>query len=327
MEEKSRPEAAEDVASEQLLALDAKFTLFTQQVLEKLDSILELKQIVSQLCEGKKAQRQAEAAKKREQRAHEKSIREVGRLALPNCVFKKDRRICPKYLLWAHVGIQFGLVGDWRKFLRFVAHDWNCGTYLKKPIARISNRCHYWDHGIRNEASWCDMFGSERGLNPKTAYEIIWWEFRFHMAAVVQRMMRMPAFPDVDKEFVKALQVSCGDMAAMFDGLGQLRSGNYVFDQNDPECMEKVPEFKYLAMHVLQAFRRGIAQGIDEDLELIRQGKVTFMCHSAELQKESDHMAFRYKLVQGKVKPDVMNRMHDLHELGFFEFPKLEPVV
>ena len=69
MEEKSHP-AAEDVASEQLLALDAKFTLFTQQVLEKLDSILELKQIVSQLCEGKKAQRQAEAAKKREQRAH-----------------------------------------------------------------------------------------------------------------------------------------------------------------------------------------------------------------------------------------------------------------
>jgi len=107
----------------------------------------------------------------------------------------------------------------------------------------------------------------------------------------------------------------------MLDDLGQLRDGNFVFDQNDADCMEKVPEFKYLAMHVMQAFRRGISKGIDTDLELIRQGKATFLCHSAELKKESDHMKFRYKLVNGNVPPELMNRMHDLLDLGFFEFP------
>ena len=318
----SDSEEDEDV-SEQLHALNAKFSVFTQQVLERLDSILELKQIVSQLCEGKKATREANAAKKRAERAHQRSLKEVGLVPIPGQIFKNDPRIKVKYLLWAHVGIQFGLAGEWRKFLQYVSHDWNCNTYTKKPIARISNKCHYWDHGVRHETSWCDMFGSERALNPKTCYEIIWWGFRYHMVQIVTRMLRMPMFVETKSEFVKAMQVSCGDMAAMFAELGQLRQGNYEFDQGDAECLEKVPEFKYLALHVLQAFRRGISKGVDEDLELIRQGKVAFMCHCRQLQKEANNMVFQYKLRKGNVEESLRTRMMDLKDLGFFEFPEL----
>ena len=322
-----RDDTEEQDVTEQLCTLNAKFSVFTQQVLERLDSILELKQIVNQLCEGKKAQRQAEAAKKREQRAAVRSIREDGLLPLPGMIFKKDPRIGLKYLLWAHVGIQMGLTGQWRMFLQYIAHDWNVNTYLKKPIARISNKCHYWDHGVRHECSWCDMFGSERGLTPKTTYEILWWEFRYHMVEIVERLIRMPEFCNLKKEFIKALQVACGDMAAMFDEsqFKQLRSGNYDFDQNDAECLEKVPEFKYLALHVLQSFRRGISKGVDEDLELIRQGKMTFLCHCNTLEKDANMLRFQHNLRKGELPPEMLRRAHELDELGFFKFEKVVP--
>jgi len=309
-----------------LQQLNDKFTLFTQQVLQKLDSILELKEVVSKLTESKQLKRGAEAGRKRAQRARDRALKEKGLLPIPRNIWKRDPRIKLKYLQWAHVGIQFGMTGEWRLFLQYVAGNWNSGTYLKKPIAKCSNYPFWYDKGIRHENTWCDMFGSERGIVPKTAPEIKFWDFGYHMLAIFQRMEALPDWPNVQKkkEFVQALQVAAGEVGACSDA-GELVVANVEFNCRDPACFEKVPRFRYLALHVMQAFKRGICKPLDDDLELIRLGKVRFLEHCAELEKAGANMRFMHNLRKGNLTEAQRDQASELHDLGFFEFPKKEP--
>ena len=142
-----------------------------------------------------------------------------------------------------------------------------------------------------------------------------------HMLAVVQRMMEMPDWPNVNKEFVRACQVAMGAFAGCSD-LGPLVMKDVEFEPNDHECFEKVAEFRYLALHVMQAFRRGICKGIDENLELIRIGKTCFLAHCVELQKEGGHMRFLWNLRKGNMG-EHLEQCRALNDLGFFEFPKI----
>ena len=157
-----------------------------------MDDLLELKEVVHQLTESKRLQRGKDAERKRKQRERDAEEETRGRLSLPKIIFMKDKRIGLKYLLWAHVGIQFGVTGEWRTFLQYVASDWNNNTYTSKPITKSNNRCHWYDQGMRHDWSWADMFGSERGVNPRTVKEIKWWEFRWHMIEVCKRMVEQP---------------------------------------------------------------------------------------------------------------------------------------
>ena len=129
MDEEKEPES-----TQLLQELNEKFEAFTGQVLAKLDSILELKDTVQLLCESKRKQRKLEADRKREQRARDKAQKNKGLVPIPRNIWKRDDRIRVKYLMWAHIGLQFGVVGDWRPFLQYLAHAWNVCTYLKKPI-------------------------------------------------------------------------------------------------------------------------------------------------------------------------------------------------
>ena len=126
-------EAAEVAATCLLLDLNDKFDRFAADVLGKLDGIMELKTVVAQLCESRCRQRASEAARKRDQRARDKEERERDRIPLLNNIFRHDTRLKLKYFYWAHIGIQFGLVGDSARFLQFVAGDWNHQTFLKSP--------------------------------------------------------------------------------------------------------------------------------------------------------------------------------------------------
>ena len=309
------PQEKEEMDAEQLLQeLNAKFTVFTAQVLERLDSILELKLVVSKLTESKQLKRNQEAERKRAQRARDREQREKGLLSIPRDIWQRDERIKMKYLLWAHVGVQYGMVGDWRLFLQYIAHEWNTCTYVKKPIAKCSNRPQWWDDGLRHENTWCDMFGSERGIVSKTAPEIKFWDFGFHMAEIVNRMQSLPDWPNVSKQFVQATQIALGDMC-------ELTIKGTEFQCRDSECFE-VPEIRYLALHVLQSFKRGICTAVDDDLELIRLGKVSFMQHVAELETASADLRFQWDLRNGKMTSAQMDMCHELRDLGFFEFPK-----
>ena len=313
-----------EMDAELLQLLNDKFTVFTEQVLQKLDSILELKEVVLQLTESKQLKRSQEAGRKREQRARDREHREKGLLQIPRDIWRRDERIKLKYLQWAHVGIQFGMAGQWRLFLQYVAGSWNSDTYLKKPIAKCSNYPFWYDNGIRHENTWGDMFGSERGIVPKTAPEIKFWDFAYHMLAVLLRMENLPDWPNVSKQFVQAVQVAAGEVGPMSD-TGTLIINNVQFDCRQSECYEKVPEFRYLALHVMQSFKRGICKPLDDDLELIRVGKVRFLEHCCKLQKAAGHMRFLHNLRKGNMTDQQMAQCHELKDLGFYEFPKREP--
>ena len=314
----------QNMDAELLQELNAKFEVFTEQVLRKLDSILELKEVVSRLSESKQHKREREAERKRAQRTRDREQREKGLLPLPRDIWRRDERIKLKYLQWAHVGLQFGMAGEWRTFCQYLAHEWNVCTYNKKPIAKCSNYPHWWDNGIRHDYTWCDMFGSERGIVPKTAPEIKWWDWGFHMLAVVQRMENLPDWPNVNKQFLQAMQVAMGDMAGASES-GELTVRGVEFRCREAQCFEKVDQFRYLALHVLQAFKRGICKAVDDDLELIRVGKVRFLEHCVQLEKAATHMRFHWKLRKGNMTTEQMNQSHDLCDLGFFEFPAAEP--
>ena len=304
-------------ADELLQQLSTKFDLFTGQVLEKLDCI---RAEVNKLSESQRKKRGQDADRKRIQRTKARQQRLKNLLALPKNIWYRDDRIKLKYLQYAHVGIHFGLSGDWRTFFEYLAHDWNTGTYQKKPIAKISNRCHWWERGLRHDVTWCDMFGSERGIQPKAANEIKWWDWSSHMLAVVKRMQSLPDWPNVNQEFVRACQVAMGQMAACSD-VGTLELCGAEFDPTDHECFEKVPKFKWYTLHVMQAFRRGICKGVDENLELIRLGKTTFLAHCNELQKAGTHMKFLWDLKKGDMA-EHQQQCTALSDLGFFDFPE-----
>ena len=320
----SQEETKNEMDAELLHALNDKFEVFTAQVLQKLDQLLELKTEVQKLSEGKRQQRDGAAERKRVQRARDREHRRRALLSIPNDIWRQDPRIKVKYLQWAHIGIQFGISGDWRLFLQHLAHDWNACTYLKKPIARCSNYPHWWDSGLRHENTWCDMFGSERGIVPKTAAEIKFWDFGNHVFAVVQRMETMPQWPNCPKNFVEAMQVAMGQMAGGTEGSPPFVVNGTEFDCRDAEAFEKVPEFRYQALHVMQAFKRGIIKGCDENLELIRLGKVSFLVHCKELEKEAAHMSFTYKLRHGKLTKEQRDHAEVLRDLGFFEYPAVQ---
>ena len=314
-----------------LLDLNDKFDRFAADVLGKLDGIMELKTVVAQLCESRCRQRASEAARKRDQRARDKEERERDRIPLQNNIFRHDTRLKLKYFYWAHIGIQFGLVGDSARFLQFVAGDWNHQTFLKKPIARISNRPNYWKGGIRHECTWCDMFGSERKVNSKTCWEIIFWDFKYHMVQVVKRMATMPDWPNVARPFKDAVRVALGDMHCVLeDEIGPLTIKGHTFEPQMPsEDLDKVPHFKILVQQVMQAYRRGISKGYDNDLEVVRIGKRCYDEHCKLLRKESNNMRFLVNL-KGHAGRKLTDQERDHREhlgfLGFYEKPDIKTV-
>ena len=319
-------EEKEESISMRMAELNETFQIFTEEVLQKLDQLLSLRETVQELCEAKIAKRQCESERKRKQRDALRQDNEKGRVSPPKNVWQRDDRLKVKYLEWAHIAMQFGLAGEWRLYFQFLADDWNNHTYFKKPIAKISNRLHRWDNGLRIECTWTDMFGSERGILPKTAFEIGWWEFRWHFNAIVSRMRQLPLFKQIQPEFLKAIQVMLGDLGEMYDedpvvGAYNVKGYDFSHDMHH-EIWTKVPDFRLMALHVLQSFRRGISRPVDPELELVRLGKMCFLEHASALQKKVHHIHFLDNLKKGETLDESMEADRRLiKELGFWEEP------
>ena len=240
-----------------LAQLNETFRTFTDQVLRKLDQILELRETVRDLCESRLQKRQAASERKRKHR--EVCAARLDLVKMPGDIWRRDDRLRKKYLEWAHIGLQFGLVGDWRLYLQYLADDWNNHTYRKKPLAKISNRLHRWDHGLRHEGTWCDMFGSERQICGKNAAEIGWWKFKWHFSSIVSVMRRLPLFGSVHADFLTAIRIMLGDLHTLYDEdnppcIGPWVVGGLEFAHDmPPESWSKVPEFSMVSMHFSRA--------------------------------------------------------------------------
>ena len=102
--------------------------------------------------------------------------------------------------------------------------------------------------------------------------------------------------------------------------MGSYNVKGYDFSHDmEPEVWEKIPEFRMMALHVLQSFRRGISKPVDPDLELVRLGKMQFLEHATSLQRKVAHIQFLDKLKKGPLDATMEADRQRLKELGFWE--------
>ena len=217
-EEKNAPELQEESEEEpdeepMLLRLVENFDVFSRQVLEKLDALLEMKETVDKLFTASQWKKSKDAERKRQQRAREQEQRRSHMIPLPTDIWRRQQQLRDKYLLWSHVGIQYGIIGDVLPFLVWLASDWNHNTFLKKPVTRVSNRPNYWAGTFRQECTWTDMFGRETGLKEATFGEAKFWDFNAHMGQILERMELMPDWPNVQTKFHEVIRLCASSFA------------------------------------------------------------------------------------------------------------------
>ena len=319
-EEKHAPEQ-EVVARDVIVRLAERFEIFTEQVLKKMDALLEMRESVDQLLHRKSAKRSQDAQRKRKERTQAARQKTEDRLPLGDNMFEVNMSVMRcTYIKWAHVGIQYGIMGAYPDWLAWLASDWNHWTFTSKPITRVSNRPHYQAKGMRNEATWTDLFGRETGISDKTFFEPIFWEFQHIMLKVFAMMEEMPDWANVKDSFKAHLQVACSGLSDMTKS-GMLQLRNFApFDHMEEDCA-KVPEYRAMATRVMQSFRRGVCQkklaDPDQAPELVRMGIARASEHIVQLRKECAKLAFLYNLRHGKLVPEERQQCENLEVWGF----------
>jgi hypothetical protein len=326
-EERKRADAVAD--RDIIVRLSERFEIFTDQVIKKMDELLSMRDMVDKLLRRKTDKRNNDAERKRKERTATAKAKTGDRIALKGAIFDVRMRLMrEKYVLWAHVGIQFGIMGSYPQFFSWLTSDWNHWTFDMKPITRVSNRPHYFSRGIRNEATWTDLFGRETGIAERTFFEPIFWEFQHIMLKVVRMMHEMPDWANVHDSFKAHLLVACSGLADMTD------SGMYQFQDKTPfDHMEaacaKVPQYRIMATRIMQAFRKGIAKkgiaDVDNDLELVRMGKLRAREHIVQLQNQTSKLTFLWNLRKGNLPDDEQQQVDALDVWGFT--PQFPPIV
>ena len=317
MDEEKREPADRDL----IVRLSERFEIFTEQVLKKLDAVLEMRESVDQLLHRKNTKRSQDAQRKRKERVDAARQRNENRVALGSSMFDVNMSTMHcTYIKWAHVGIQYGIMGSYPDWLAWLASDWNHWTFTCKPITRVSNRPHYHSKGMRNEATWTDLFGRETGISDKTFFEPIFWEFMHIMVKVFAMMEEMPDWCNVKDSFKAHLQVACSGLSDMTKS-GMLQLKNYPpFDHMEEKCAQ-VPEYRAMATRVMQSFRRGVCQKkiADPDLapELVRMGLMRSSEHIVQLRKECARLAFLYKLRNGDLTAEERQQCDNMEVWGF----------
>ena len=300
-----------------ILRLVENFDVFSQQVLEKLDALLEMKETVDRLFTASQWKRSKDAERKRQQRAREQEKRRTHMVPLPKDIWRRNDALRDKYLLWSHVAIQYGIIGDVVPFLEWLASDWNHNTFLKKPITRVSNRPNYWSGTYRHECTWTDMFGRETGLKTEIFHEPLFWEFNAHMGQILERMELMPDWPNVNESFSDMVRLCASSFAGWSKGGLLQKRGCPEFEHNAPGIGNHAV-YRAMATTAMQAFRRGICKAhAAEEPELVRMGQIRALDHQKQLLREQSILTFRYELKRGKLNDDEENQMEGLRLWGF----------
>ena len=326
-EEKVAPEELDAVAPEELAIgqLAERFDQFTRQVLERLDVLLEMKSTVDKMFNATLWKKSQDAERKRQQRARDLAARSTHLVPLPEKnVWSRRNNLRGKYLLWAHVGIQYGVVGDATAYFTWLASDWCHNTFLKKPITRVSNRPNYWENGLRHECTWTDMFGRETGINEKTFSEPIFWNFQCVAGLLLTRMEMMPDWVNVAPHFREMMQLAASSFAGWTDTGLLEKNGNVPFEHVQPG-VGKVKCYRAMATQMMQAYRRGICKGLQDDPELVRMGRIRAADHQKQLEKAANHIKFMFDLRKGKQQKEESDQTDVLHKWGYAPELKKRP--
>ena len=313
-----------------IVRLSERFEVFTAQVIKKMDELLSMRDMVEKMLRRQTSKRSNDAERKRKERCSIANHKMSDALELTGNIFDTKMAVMhKKYILWAHVGIQFGVMGSYNKFLSWLCSDWNHWTFDKKPITRVSNRPHLFSRaGVRNEATWTDVFGRETGIREGTFFEPMFWEFQHIMVKILKMMEEMPDWANVNDSFRAHLQVACSGLA------DTTASGMYRFQDKTPfdhleqDC-SKVPQYRIMATRVMQSFRTGITKKSmadpEHDLELVRMGRARAAEHLGQLQNQANKLMFLWNLRKGALKKEEQQEVDALDVWGFT--PKFPPLV
>ena len=161
-----------------------------------------------------KGRKQAATERKKQYR-QKKLIRERGRFPLPeNGVLKtRDVRLRAKQPEWARRMLEFGKQGKLEEFLRWFVWDYNCCTYLKKPITFSGGYFRVDIGGVRSPYSEFELMGlTKHRLKMRHAADADdfskrpWWSWSYLVLQPVYQLMReMPGFDEVHERFDEGL--------------------------------------------------------------------------------------------------------------------------
>ena len=182
-----------------------------------------MKDILVDMMEGKRIQRKKDAERKRAMRERDTQDRQSGRIPLPDfCpLTNRDKRLETRgdFLLWAHVGMEFGKDNDVRNFFTYLTLAWNQSVYHEKVITRSGNRPHVWKGNIRrrNAETWSALFGGMKGRVTDMVLadlpDLMWFSWGFAVVYPVwHEMKKLPGFDQLPDRFVQACLLVQGGM-------------------------------------------------------------------------------------------------------------------
>ena len=159
---------------------------------------------------------------RREQYELAKKRREEGLLPLPEkCILGyRDKRLLPRTKQWADAGMRFAAADQPENFLVWLVHQWNCCTYLKKPVTFSGSSFRIWNGHTRYAYGSRDlMHYTERKnmiqlfRNPGEHDDFMkrpWWDWVHAVFYKVYSAMEDLGLDKAPERFVRYMKLTCG---------------------------------------------------------------------------------------------------------------------
>ena len=159
---------------------------------------------------------------RRKQYAAQKSRMQEGLLPLvdkPVLTFR-DKRLAPKFVQWAQVGMKFAAADQPTQFCTWLVHQWNNCTFLKKPITFSGSSFRIWNGHTRYAYGPRDLMNfSERKSgfplfrNPAEHSDFVgrpWWDWSWSVFRQVFNEMVERGFDEAPERFQRLCRLMAG---------------------------------------------------------------------------------------------------------------------
>ena len=200
-----------------------------QKIAAKLDEICDrlgkLEAVVQKLVTQTMTKEERNALRRQYYRQQKEAERK-DRLILPDehVLDYRDDRLEPFHRKWAEVGMRFGRLDKPEAFLIWFVHEWNCCTYLKKPITFSGSSFRVWTGHLRHPYGAGDLmhyYQKRSGSLLRTEAEHQdfqgrpWWDWGFKVLFPVYDQMLELGFDTLPVRFQRCVRILLG-------GFGQL---------------------------------------------------------------------------------------------------------
>ncbi len=160
------------------------------------------------------------------------------RLILPEAhiLTCRDDRLQRFVKRWAAIGMEFGARDDPAGFVTWFVHQWNCCTYLKKPITFSGSSFRVWLGHLRHPYGAGDLMHYYRKrtgpvcLRSEAEHQDFqhrpWWGWGLKVLMPVVQEMEEMGFDELPARFQRCVRILLG-------GYTELHVGDLLWDPNE----------------------------------------------------------------------------------------------